>query len=212
MESQVINVPWMFSLKIHLITYPGWKETISPNRPDKGAGQRKLAFSMKINSLKDTCQCLWQVLQNMRDDAATQFIFRAIMWPFIKLPSSRKKKSLSLFSKEKKDFSISFFFGAVTLAYFLPPLHDVLSSLGSVLKYFCNVTCWWNSAFTATNASKIGISSIFLTLFFLEKSILLWSDKISFVYNLFSKRWMNTSGNILLTWSHVIPELWTRDH
>lgn len=122
----------MFSLKIHLITYPGWKQTIGSNRPDKAAGQRKLAFSMKINSLKDTCQCLWQVLQNMRDDAATQFIFRAIMWPFIKLPSSRKKNHCLYFPKRKRiSPSVSS----------LVPSHWLTSCLRSTMSFPLLVLC-----------------------------------------------------------------------
>lgn len=63
------------------------------------------------------------------------------------------------------------------------------------------------------NISRTGLSSFFLTLFSLEESILLLLEEIIIlVHILFTSRWMNTSANILLTLSHIIRELWTRDH
>lgn len=74
----------------------------------------------------------------------------------------------------------------------LPPasFHGVLFFLNTVLRCSCHVACWRKSAIPATNASRIRLSSIFfLTLFSLQKSILLLLEKIiSFVHILFTNR------------------------
>lgn len=138
-------------------------------------------------------------------------VFITIMWAFLILPP-RKKNHCLYYPKEKRLGHHFLLFCCFTL---LPPASPPWYPFLSWHCVYIFLSCIMLATVShyghkyQQNRALICLPYLVLSR---EKHIIVVGENNKLCTHLFSSRWMNTSGNILLTLSCIIPELWTRDH